>query len=114
MPAPRRVIRAVGEGSVVPEVEEGGARPQLYGNEDLAPPSAPPLTWVQLQLLCPPQQPQAPARIPSLSWGREELSWLQSWFTPLESQGEGLRSGRPRPSPHRGDVGWNWKRADSL
>lgn len=102
VPAPRRQITELGEGGVVPEVGEGGH--QLYGNEGLAPPPAPPLTWVQLLLPRPPStpQPSSPKPPPASCRSLGELSWIQSWLQPLESQGEeGLRPGRPGFSPHR-------------
>lgn len=105
---PRRLVLEMGEEGVVPEVVEGVGH-QLYDNEGLAPPPAPPLTWAQLLLQSPPSipDPAAPSPFPRsvAPLGQEGLSWLQSLLKPLEGQGEGLRPGRPGSSPIRRDVG---------
>ena len=46
VPVPRRVVPVLGVRGRGPQHRRRGARPQLYGNKGLVPPSAPLLTWV--------------------------------------------------------------------
>ena len=46
VPVPGRVVPVLGVRGRGPQHRRRGARPQLYGNKGLVPPSAPLLTWV--------------------------------------------------------------------
>lgn len=101
--SPKTRGRGDGERGRGPRGRRGGEH-QLYGNEGhLQRFPSPGFSFCsRAHHLSPTQQPQVPARVLSLRWGREELSRLQNWLKPLESQGEGLRPGTPGSPPHRG------------